>query len=118
MKVFRKADASSTGRAGYSASYVADINFANASDTSGIIFVAIPKGTRTSPHAHALLQEVFIAMNRTKMGISSKILILEPGDVVLTDPGEFHWFETYEDEGATVIAIKVPNLKDDKIASE
>ncbi|GAH31487.1 unnamed protein product, partial [marine sediment metagenome] len=54
----------------------------------------------------------------TRMGVGDTILELDPGDVVVADPSEKHWFETYNDEDLTLIALKVPNLKDDKISVE
>ncbi len=115
MRVYRISDSETKGRSGYSASYVADLTLGNPSDTVGVIEVRIPKRTKTEPHAHAVLEEAFIVMNRTRMGVGNTLLDLEAGDVVLASPGEPHWFETYDDEDVTLIALKMPNLKNDKI---
>ncbi len=116
MKVYRKSEAPTKGRAGYSASYVADISLRSPTDTVGAILVQVPKKTKTEPHAHSVLEEVFIVMNRTRMGVGNSLLELNPGDIVVADPGEPHWFESYDDEDVTLIALKIPNLKKDKVS--
>jgi quercetin dioxygenase-like cupin family protein len=115
MRVYEKQDSDTKGRMGYSASYVADIKLSSPADTTGVILVNIPKKTKTEPHAHAILEEIFIAINQTRMGVGSTLLELKPGDTVIVEPGEPHWFESYDDEDVTVIALKIPNLKNDKI---
>lgn len=115
MRVYRIGDSETKGRSGYSASYVADLTLRSPMDSVGVIEVKIPKRTKTEPHAHAVLEEAFIIMNRTRMGVGSTLLELEAGDVVLASPGELHWFETYDDEDVTLIALKMPNLKNDKV---
>ncbi|MHA1907396.1 MAG: cupin domain-containing protein [Candidatus Thorarchaeota archaeon] len=115
MRIYRKADSPAKGRMGYSACYVADITLSSPADSTGVILVEVPKKTKTEPHAHSILEEVFIVMNRTRMGVGNNLLELEAGDVVVADPGEPHWFESYEDEDVTLIALKIPNLKNDKV---
>ena len=118
MKVYRISESETKGRAGYTASYVADIVFSSPASSTGVIVVKVPRNTKTEPHAHAILEEIFVVMNRTRMGVGDTILDLDPGDVVVADPGEAHWFETYHDDDLTLIALKVPNLKDDKVSPE
>ncbi len=108
-------DAESVERAGYKAQYVADLEFKHTPSSAGVIIVDIPEGMKTTPHAHEYLEELFIPMNRTRMGIDDSVIELEKGDVVLVASNEKHWFETYSNERVRVIAIKFPNLKDDKI---
>jgi len=117
MRIFRFAESESKSGAGYTANYVADIDFRKSVETAGAIIVKIPRNTKTTPHSHIILEEVFIVMNRTRMGVGKQIINLEAGDVVVAEPHEEHWFETYKDEDVTVIALKVPNLKDDKITT-
>ena len=116
MRIYRKSDADTKARMGYSASYVADILLRQPMDSVGVIFVNVPRKTKTEPHAHAELEEVFVIMNRTRMGVGKTMLNLERGDVVVADPGEPHWFESYDDEDVTLLALKIPNLKKDKIS--
>ena len=115
MKVYRKELAMQAVRAGYTAHYVADLQLSNQADSAGVIVVEIAKGTLTSPHTHQHLEELFIPMNRISMGVGESLLSLDTGDVVLVESGERHWFQAYSDEDARVLAIKIPNLKEDKI---
>lgn len=118
MKLFKNGDAESVKREGYIARYVGDVRFRESSDSAGFIHVDIRRNTKTKPHAHEVLEEVFVILSKTKMGIGELVLNLEPGDIVLVEPSELHWFETPYENDVQVIAIKVPNLKDDKITMD
>jgi mannose-6-phosphate isomerase-like protein (cupin superfamily) len=115
VKVWRASDVEMIGLAGYSRKYVADVRFKESLQNGGFIYVRIPGGMKTDPHAHGTLEEIFIIMNKTMMGVGDQLLDVNQGDVVLVEPGEAHWFETPEGDDVVVIAIKFPNLKDDKI---
>lgn len=115
MKIYKVHDARQAQRAGYSARYIADIDLVQKIDSAGVILVDIPKGIKTAPHSHANLEEVFIIFDRTRMGVDGQIIELEAGDVVIVGFREKHWFETYPDNDVRVVAIKLPNLTDDKI---
>lgn len=117
VKIHRRSIAPTKGKSGYTATYVADVLLRSEITTAGFIIVNIPAKTKTIPHAHMELEEIFIVMNPTKLGINGEIHQLEKGDLVVVNPGEAHHFETYN-EPVTVIAIKLPNLKDDKVQAE
>ncbi len=117
VKIWRASDVKMIGMAGYGRKYVADVEFKESLKNGGFIYVKIPGGMKTHPHAHGILEEVFIIMNRTKMSVGGQLLDVDHGDVVLVEPGEAHSFETPEGDDVVVIAIKFPNLKDDKISS-
>ena len=117
VKVWRASDVEMIGLAGYGRKYVADVEFKESLQTGGFIYVRIPGGMKTDPHAHGTLEEIFIIMNKTKMGVGDQLLDVDQGDVVLVEPGEAHWFETPEGDDVVIIAIKFPNLKDDKMPS-
>jgi quercetin dioxygenase-like cupin family protein len=53
-----------------------------------------------------------------KATVAGKDYILHRGDVLLVEPNEFHSFETYPEQAASMIAIKIPNLKNDKVKSD
>lgn len=115
VKVWRASDVEMIGLAGYGRKYVADVEFKESLQNGGFIYVRIPGGMQTDPHTHGTLEEVFIIMNKTKMGVGNHILDVDEGDVVLVEPREPHWFETPEGADVVVIAIKFPNLKNDKV---
>ncbi len=109
-------DAVKVERVGYSASYVSDIEFSSLISSAGFIVVSIPAGKTTKPHAHEHIQEVFVANSQVNIFIDGTQYLLESGDVVLVDPGEFHSFQAPLDSDSSIIAVKVPNIKDDKVS--
>ena len=115
VEIYRASDAESKERLGYRAKYVADVIFGEPPDSAGFIIVEIPPEMKTSPHSHGVLAELFVIMGKTKMGVADALYDLSKGDVIVVEPGESHWFETPPGAGVDVIAIKMPNLKDDKI---
>ncbi|MFW9961587.1 MAG: cupin domain-containing protein [Candidatus Thorarchaeota archaeon] len=115
VKVYRASDAKEIARAGYSAKYVADIRFRKKIDDGGFIMVNIPAGTKTSPHIHKKLEEVFVALSSLEMHVDEIHIQLGVGDIVIAEPGESHSFSAYPLSEAKLLAIKFPNLKDDKI---
>jgi quercetin dioxygenase-like cupin family protein len=116
MRVYRVSDVQAVMKEGYSASYVADTKLTHSTKTVGVIMVKVSRGKRTKAHAHGVLDEIFIPMGHVKIGVDAAILNLSFGDVLIVNPYEKHWFEAPADEDVTIAAIKLPNLKDDKIS--
>jgi quercetin dioxygenase-like cupin family protein len=115
VQIFRVSSAEDTTRAGYSAKYVADISFKENLKTGGFILVTIPAGTSTSPHSHGKLEEVFIAWTPLILHIDDELFQLNAGDIALVEPHEKHSFTASSNCESKVLAIKFPNIKDDKI---
>lgn len=115
VKIFKKKDSEEILKKGYSTNYVADVKFMDQVDTAGFILVHLSPGGRSAPHAHAELEEVFVALCNMVIYVDSKEYSLEAGDVVLVEPNEAHSFEVISDAPVSMIAIKFPNLKKDKI---
>ncbi len=118
VKVYRASETILKSRAGYGVKYVADIGFENPIGSAGFILVKIPPQMKTTPHAHGKLEEAFVIMNATKMGVNETLYDLLEGDIVVVEPGEWHWFETPDGGDVNIIAVKMPNLKDDKIETD
>jgi quercetin dioxygenase-like cupin family protein len=116
VEIFRSKDTELVGLGGYGRKYVADIKFQAPLETAGVIYVKIPAGYKTEPHAHMNLEEIFVIMNSTRMGIVDTVYDFQQGDVILVEPGEAHWFEAPHGSDVVVIAIKLPNLKNDKVS--
>jgi quercetin dioxygenase-like cupin family protein len=115
VKIFKKNASPEISKKGYSASYVADVQFNKHLDTGGFILVSIDPGEKSAPHSHAELEEVFVALSRLRMYIDSIPYELETGDVILVEPYETHSFEALPTSEARLLAIKFPNLKTDKV---
>ncbi len=117
VKIFKASEAKEIHKKGYTAKYVADVNFRKSLNSGGFILVTVSPGTKSEPHAHSELEEIFVVLSDMKMIIDSIEYELEKGDVVLVGPNEIHSFEAAVDSPASMIAIKFPNLKDDRVSS-
>ncbi|MHA1637456.1 MAG: cupin domain-containing protein [Candidatus Thorarchaeota archaeon] len=115
VRVYRARDSLTIESGGYDRKYVADITFREPLSSAGFIWVRIPKGQSTSPHSHEFLQEAFVSLNRVRMNVDEASFILDNGDIVVVDPDESHSFKAEFGVDVTIIAIKFPNLKSDKI---
>ena len=115
VRIYRAEDSVRATRAGYEASYVADLTFSKTLDSCGVILVDIQENGKSSPHAHEQLEEVFVAMTKIRMFINDTRYDLHEGDVVIVAPNEAHSFETEPNETGRILALKFPNLKDDKV---
>ena len=115
VRIFKLDDSKFINGEGYERNYVADVTFKIPPDSAGFIYVNIPKGIKTTPHAHEKIQEVFVILNRTKIGIEDELFEVQDGDIIIVEPGELHWFDNTESGDTNVIAIKFPNLSSDKI---
>ncbi len=113
VTIYRASKENEIRKKGYFADYVADVKLLRQVDTAGVIIVSIPEG-QTSPHFHRELEELFIACTPVDIYIDEKKYLLEKGDVVLVAPGEHHYFVSPPGHTSWIIAIKLPNLKDDK----
>lgn len=114
--IFRVDDAELMGRNGYSARYFADVIFNQKIDSAGFILVTIPSGFQTAPHTHMALEEVFFALTPLEVIVDDSVLSLRTGDLVIVGPNEIHSFQNKTQDEGLLLAIKFPNLKDDKFA--
>ena len=84
-------------------------------DNVGVYETTIKKGSVCGYHYHENLDEVVIFLNKCKMKVEEKIYELGAGDLVIFRPGDKHEFiSEYED--SKLIAIKLPNLRRDRIS--
>jgi mannose-6-phosphate isomerase-like protein (cupin superfamily) len=117
VKIFKLSDSETKAKKGYTASYVADVEFQNKLDSGGFILVSIEAGEKSEPHAHGHLEEIFVAMSDLSMRIDDLIYDINKGDVILVSPNEYHSFEAPAETPAQLLAIKFPNLKTDNLSS-
>jgi quercetin dioxygenase-like cupin family protein len=115
VRIYRVKDSLEAKRAGYLVKYVADVDFRDPLDSCGLILVYLEKNGKSSPHAHELLDEIFIALTDIRIFVDGARYDLKEGDVVVVEPGEAHSFETKTDKIGRILALKFPNIKDDKI---
>jgi quercetin dioxygenase-like cupin family protein len=117
-RVYRIGDAETKQRAGYEASYFADLVFRKPVNTCGMILVTLEPGSKSSPHGHEHLEEVFMALAEIRVKVNDETIKLTEGDVLVVGPGEMHSFEVIGDSPARMLAMKFPNIKDDKIVPD
>ena len=115
VSIYRAHESKPKQRAGYEARYFADISFREPVDSCGMIIVTLEPGSNSSPHGHEHLEEVFMALTNIRVKVDEEMIDLEDGDVLVVEPGEMHSFEVIGDSPARLLAMKFPNLKDDKI---
>ena len=118
VQIFRASESEEISKKGYSAKYVADIEFRKHLDSGGFILVTVDTGSKSEPHKHGELEEVFVALSDLKMHIDSREYNLEKGDVVIVAPNESHSFEASNQSPASLLAIKFPNLKSDRVSMD
>lgn len=83
----------------------------------GLYETTIPPGEKVSYHYHANLDEVIIFVTNGRMKIGDEMHNFSPGDLVYLDSGSVH--EIYADEiEVKLFAIKLPDIKDDKVLPE
>ncbi|MFW9810103.1 MAG: cupin domain-containing protein [Candidatus Thorarchaeota archaeon] len=116
VRIYRARDAEPNQRPGYEARYTADIVFKEPVNSCGMILVNLDPGSKSSPHGHRLLEEVFMALTRVRIHVEGETFDLNEGDVAVVDPGEMHSFEVLGEMPARILAMKFPNIKDDKIS--
>ena len=56
-----------------------------------------------------------MALTEIRIYVDDAHFDLDDGDVVVVDPGEMHSFEVPGKTQARLLAMKFPNIKDDKV---
>ena len=80
----------------------------------GFYQTTIPKGSIVKGHYHANLEEVLYFITKAKVKSESLTFSFEPGDIMILSPGDWHEIIA-EEEDAKLIAVKLPNIVDDKV---
>jgi len=115
VRIYKVRDSELKQRTGYEVRYFADITFRENISTCGVILVCLEPGTISAPHGHEHLEEVFIALTKIRVHVDDMTYDLDEGDVIVVGPGEMHSFEVMDQNEARLLAMKFPNIKDDKI---
>ncbi len=114
VRIHRVGDSESIQRSGYEARYFADITFKDPLQDCGFIIVDLKPGSASAPHGHAHLEEVFFALSSIRIHVDDSTYDLNEGDMIVVESGEIHSFEVTGDNKARLLAMKFPNIKDDK----
>ncbi len=115
VRIYKVRDSELKQRTGYEVRYFADLTFREPVSTCGMILVSLEPGSRSAPHGHEHLEEVFMALTEVRIYVDDAQFDLDDGDVVVVSPGEMHSFEVLGQTQARLLAMKFPNIQDDKI---
>tara|TARA_Y100000310_G_C20168690_1_gene572596 strand:- start:206 stop:568 length:363 start_codon:yes stop_codon:yes gene_type:complete len=80
----------------------------------GFYQTTIPKGSKVPGHHHAKLDEVFIFLTKARVEIEGSMYHFHPKDMVFLKAGDKHEIFA-DDEDVVLIAIKLPDHKEDKV---
>jgi len=83
-------------------------------DNIGFYQTTIPPGSKVAGHYHEHLDEAFIFLTKAKVILEGKEYHFEPKDLVFLKGGEKHEIIA-EDEEVVLIALKLPDHKEDKV---
>jgi quercetin dioxygenase-like cupin family protein len=79
----------------------------------GYYQTTIPAGSKVTRHNHLTLEETLIFLTKSRVKIKGEMYYFEPKDMVFLEAGEDH--EIYADNVVVLIAVKLPDNKEDKI---
>ena len=78
----------------------------------GFLTVTTPKGCNELLHEHPVSTEVFYHITPGKVEVNGKVYDLEPGDIIILEPGDKHK-QIAEDNDIELVILRIP-LSDDK----
>lgn len=114
MKIIRLKDVPVEERGGYSIKRLFTEELSKNPDNVGFYETTIPQGSVCGHHYHEQLDEIIMFLTKAKMRVEEKVYDFEPKDIVILKPGDKHEFVAEECE-LKLIAIKLPNIVDDKV---
>lgn len=76
-------------------------------DGAAVFAVHFQAGGRSRPHVHGAGQMFFVASGRGIVGDVSGRRVVGPGDVVVTQPDEWHWHGAAPDSPMTQLTVQM-----------
>jgi quercetin dioxygenase-like cupin family protein len=73
-----------------------------------IIAVHFEAGGRTRPHSHSAGQVLHVTSGKGIVATRSARRFIEPGDIVIVTPGEWHWHGGTTSSAMTHVAMQLP----------
>jgi len=74
--------------------------------------VTFTEGGTVAAHYHKIQTEVFYALDRVKFEINGKKVMMEPGDIMVCEPGEIH-SNPYLSQDSRILVLKINYQEDD-----
>ncbi len=117
MKVIRLNEIALEERDGYKIKRVATEKLNFRPENIGLYQTIIPPQSKCPNHAHGKLDEIIFFLTKAKVRTQSGILEFRKGDFLVLSHGEFHEIIA-EDEEVKLIALKLPNIVDDRLVPQ
>lgn len=114
MKIIRLKDMPVEMKKGYSIKRLFTEHLSCNPENVGFYETTVPKGSICRHHYHEKLDEIILFLTKAKMRAEKDIYIFETGDIVILNPKDRHEFIA-EDNEVRLIAVKLPNIVDDKV---
>lgn len=114
MKIIRLKDVPIENKGVYSIKRLFTESLSKNPKNIGFYETTIQKGSVCSHHYHKNLDEFILFLTKAKMRVEDKIYDFEKGDIVILKPEDKHEFIA-NDKEVKLIAIKLPNIVDDKV---
>jgi len=77
-----------------------------------IIAVHFEASGRTRPHTHSAGQVLHVTSGKGIVANISGRRFIEPGDIVIVTPGEWHWHGATTSSAMTHVAVQLPDSTD------
>ena len=113
MRVIRKSCIRDENRDGYTIMRMGTFKIKSNLENVGLYLTKIPIDGKVSHHYHPKGLEILIFLKEGMLKSGEKKWMMEEGDMVILKPGELH--EISGRPETELIAIRMPNYKDDKI---
>lgn len=113
MDVFRMDETPEEDRGEYSIKRLFTESLEHDVENVGFYRTLIPEGNKVAKHHHEHLDEVLYFLTSGIVETDDKIIELEPGDSVVLKKEDNHEIRAEDDE-VRLIAVKLPNHKEDK----
>ena len=114
MKIIRINEIPVEEREGYSIKRLCTEELLENPGNIGFYETTIPIGSTCPIHSHENLDEFIIFLTKGVMEINEEIYNFEIGDIVVLRPGDKHEFRAIDND-VKLIAIKAPNIPEDKV---
>jgi len=113
MLVIRKSGVKDEIREGYTIKRMVTFPIKSNLENVGLYLTNIPVGGKVSQHYHPKGMEILVFLKEGLLKSGKKEWMMKEGDIAVLKPGEVH--EISGKAETELIAIRMPNYKDDKI---
>ena len=114
MKIIRFNEIPNEQRKGYSIKRLCTEKLNKNPENIGFYETTIPPHSKVKKHIHQNLDEVLLFLTKAKVRVDSEVHSFNPGDIMILPPDSPHEIFAEEEE-VKLIAVKLPNIVDDKV---